>query len=185
MLRYCFILLLLYPGLELYILILAGGHLGFWGIVALLLLAAIAGFALLRARGMNILAKFQEEAAKGAIPSFSVFDTLCRMAAGWLLIFPGFISDCIALLLLIPFVRRALAATGRNFFTQRGFFSYGAVFSRSGTVSDNGHVVWRAEETTTRPPPKQRADTVIIDCEPQEISNADSKNNTLSHHRAG
>ena len=103
-------LILLFPALELWVLIKVGKEVGALATVALVILAMFVGLWLLRLRSARIAKNMQMELASGHIPSTPIVDTFCLMIAGWLFVFPGFVSDILAVLLLIPFVRKALFA---------------------------------------------------------------------------
>jgi UPF0716 protein FxsA len=76
----------------------------------LLLLAAglIGGILLLRRGGFGILARARAAMERGETPLPAFFDAVCLSLAGVLLIIPGFLSDAVALPLLVPGLRRRL-----------------------------------------------------------------------------
>jgi UPF0716 protein FxsA len=169
-LRYGTFLFFLFPALELWVLIRVGGRIGALATVGLVVLSTMAGLSLLRLRGARILARFQEGAAQGRIPPNPVFDTLCLMAAGWLFVFPGFVSDLIALALLFPVTRQALVALLRRLMLARGFQA--AVHTQEARHDGEGHVTWTC--ATVRDPSggDARGRQVVIDCEARDVSAA-------------
>lgn len=96
------------PILEIIVFIEAGGVLGTWPTVGAVVLTAIIGTALLRQQGLSTLARAQENLSAGRLPMNEVFDGLCIVIGGALLLTPGFITDTIGFLLLIPPVRRLI-----------------------------------------------------------------------------
>src|SRR3546814_4014327 len=96
------------PIAEIAVLIQAGGLIGVGPTIGLILLTAILGTVLLRAQGMRTLDRARASLDRGEPPVGELFDGLCLLAAGGLLLLPGFITDTIGLLLFIPPVRRVL-----------------------------------------------------------------------------
>jgi UPF0716 protein FxsA len=90
------------PILEIVVFIEAGGYLGLWPTVGAVILTAIVGSALLRHQGLSTLARAQENLAAGRLPMTEVFDGLCILVGGALLLTPGFITDGFGFLLLVP-----------------------------------------------------------------------------------
>ena len=94
------------PLLEIAVFIAVGGQIGLWPTLAIVILTAIAGTTLLRWQGFTTLYKAREQMARGEVPVAELFDGLCLIAAGALLLTPGFVTDAVGLLLFIPPVRR-------------------------------------------------------------------------------
>lgn len=162
-------LLLLFPALELWVLIQVGKSIGALATVALVVLSTMAGLALLRLRGFHVARSMQAELASGRIPSNPIADTFCLMAAGCLFLFPGFVSDALAILLLIPFVRHALVILFVSRMKAQGFQAQTMHFE---SRTDGSGTVWNCSTFDGNDPPPRRephANAVIIDCEPGEI----------------
>ncbi|WP_310124156.1 FxsA family protein [Pseudomonas oryzihabitans] len=99
---------LLFPFLELAVLIKVGSEIGVLATFALLLLGFLVGVALLRVAGFTTLWRIRMRLAQGQMPEQEVVQGLTMAVAGALLIFPGFISDVLALICLLPVTRKAL-----------------------------------------------------------------------------
>jgi UPF0716 protein FxsA len=63
---------------------------------------------MMRQQGMGVLRRAQQQLAEGALPVMEVFEGLCLLIAGALLLTPGFFTDALGALLLVPAARRAL-----------------------------------------------------------------------------
>lgn len=100
--------LLLLPIVEIVGFIMMGDWLGLWPTLGLLVLGAVAGSVLIRLQGLATLRRVQEAAARGEMPMGALFAGFCTVIGGVLLIIPGFFSDLLALLLIVPPVRRTL-----------------------------------------------------------------------------
>lgn len=93
------------PILELALLIKLHGLVGFVPTVLLVFLTGVAGAALVRRQGINILFKIQQEMANGNLPAPQMMDGVMIVVAGALLVTPGLITDIAGFALLVPFIR--------------------------------------------------------------------------------
>lgn len=96
------------PITEIAVFIEVGGWLGLWPTIGLVLLTAIVGTGLLRAQGFATLMRAQQSLDEGRFPVAEVFDGLCLLLAGALLLTPGFVTDGVGLLLFVPALRNFL-----------------------------------------------------------------------------
>jgi UPF0716 protein FxsA len=96
------------PLLEIALFIEVGGWIGVGPTLALIVLTAVIGAWMLRQQGIGVLMRAQRQLADGVLPVAEVFESLCLVIAGALLLTPGFFTDAIGALLLVPAVRRAL-----------------------------------------------------------------------------
>ncbi len=109
------LLLLIFVGVplvELSVLIEVGSDIGALATVALCLLTAAVGLSLIRMQGLKVLADLQTASAKGEAIVEPLVHGFFLLVAGVCLFFPGFITDAIGGLLLIPPVRLALGRAG-------------------------------------------------------------------------
>lgn len=96
------------PVIEIGLFIELGGFLGLWPTLGLVVLTAVVGTSLLRQQGGATLAKAQVNLQQGIIPLKEVFDAICLLVAGALLLTPGFLTDGLGASLLLPPVREIL-----------------------------------------------------------------------------
>lgn len=108
MLRTLFLLFISVPLLELWLLIEVGSGIGGISTIALCLLTAALGGWLIRIQGVSTLIDAQRRMAHGEIPADHGFHGLMLAVAGLLLFTPGFITDTIGFLLLIPQIRQGI-----------------------------------------------------------------------------
>ena len=97
-----FLLFVGIPAAEIALFIVVGGEIGVWATIALVILTAMAGSALIRRQGLRTLTRAQETLARSELPIEEAFDGICLVAGGALLLTPGFFTDGIGLLLLLP-----------------------------------------------------------------------------------
>ena len=102
------ILFVVIPLVELYFLIVVGGMIGALWTVILVLVTAFIGVNLLRMQGMSTLSRAQRTMEHGQIPAMEMMEGVALAVAGVLLITPGFITDAIGFLCLIPASRQAI-----------------------------------------------------------------------------
>ncbi len=96
---------ILVPIIEIAIFIEVGGEIGLWNTLAVVVLTAIVGTWMLRAQGMRTLRSAQDSLARQVFPVSEVFDGLCLLVGGALLLTPGFLTDALGFLLFQPVVQ--------------------------------------------------------------------------------
>ncbi len=115
MLRYLIVLLLVMPFIDMYVLIEASSILGFWQVIALVLVTGLIGAELIRREGRHVLMKLQHSVTAGEI-SRNMAEGLIIVVCGALLLTPGFITDILGFLLIFRPLRERLVAHLMNNF---------------------------------------------------------------------
>ncbi|MCP4399889.1 MAG: FxsA family protein [bacterium] len=105
MLYKLFLAFTLIPAIEIYLLIQIGGVIGALNTLAVILLTGAAGAYLARLEGAHTFLKIQSNLQQGIMPAEEMIDALIILVAGIVLLTPGFLTDAIGLLLLIPQLR--------------------------------------------------------------------------------
>ena len=113
-----FLLLVSYVALEIYVFFRVWDAFGFANTFFALALAAIIGIGLVKSQGRYLISKVQLAIARGQAPDTEVAQGLMVFIAGILFIIPGFISDVIALFLVIPGSRHLIAKLAREKFAR-------------------------------------------------------------------
>ena len=103
-----FLLFVLLPILELFVLILVGAEIGALPTVGLVLLTAVIGIYLLRRLSIRTALRAQSRLQVGQVPARELVEGFLIGVGGALLLCPGFITDALALVVLIPWTRRWL-----------------------------------------------------------------------------
>ncbi len=98
------------PIIEIAVFIQAGELIGLWPTIGVVILTAILGTTLMRAQGLQTLAKAQSQMDQGEMPIGAMFDGICILVAGVLLLTPGFVTDTMGFLLLVPPLRQLVGA---------------------------------------------------------------------------
>ncbi|HEX7027819.1 MAG TPA: FxsA family protein [Gammaproteobacteria bacterium] len=110
MLRWLFAAFLIVPLIEIYLLLAVGSYLGVLPTVALIIFTAVLGVVLIRIQGLLTLFRIQEKVRRGEPPAGELLTGAALLLAGALLLTPGFFTDTLGFLLLVPAVRRRLFA---------------------------------------------------------------------------
>ena len=108
MFRSLFILFLLVPLIEIYFLIQVGSMIGAGWTVFLVVATAVLGAGLLRRQGFNTLQRAQSSMARGEVPAIAMLEGVALLFSGALLLTPGFFTDAIGFILLVPIIRQGL-----------------------------------------------------------------------------
>ncbi|WP_058303377.1 FxsA family protein [Gorillibacterium timonense] len=105
MLRTLTIFLIVVPAVEVWGLVTASRWFGGWQTLLLLLLMAIAGIYIAKREGSFVWRELSADLSQGRIPADKLLDGLCVVIGGILLVVPGFLTDLIGLILLLPLTR--------------------------------------------------------------------------------
>ncbi|QND16840.1 membrane protein FxsA [Rhizobium leguminosarum bv. trifolii] len=97
--------ILLLPLAEIAGFVVVGRAIGLWLTLALVMLGFVLGVILLRRQGIGILRRMSSEGRNGVMPGRDLLRPAMNVIASLLLIIPGFLTDIIAILILIPPVR--------------------------------------------------------------------------------
>lgn len=119
------LLFLAFPIAEIALFIVVGGQIGVLPTIGLMLLSIVAGGLILRVMGLKVLRGLQNASATGANAAPALGKAATTVLAALLLIIPGFLTDIIALALLVPAIRdrlwRLILARATIVTTRRGF----------------------------------------------------------------
>jgi UPF0716 protein FxsA len=105
-----FVLFLVIPIIEIFFLIKVGEIIGIWWTILLVVLTAVIGAGLLRQQGLSTLARFQQNMGQGKLPAQEMVEGILLAVGGALLMTPGFVTDTLGFLCLLPFSRKFIAA---------------------------------------------------------------------------
>lgn len=106
--RALLLLFILVPFVEIYVLIEVGSRIGAPWTIALVVLTAAIGAALVRRQGLATLSRVQASLDAGTLPAVELVEGAFLLVAGVLLLMPGFVTDAVGVTLLTPPARRAL-----------------------------------------------------------------------------
>ncbi|MDQ3898821.1 MAG: FxsA family protein [Actinomycetota bacterium] len=104
------LLFLVVPLAELYVIIQVGQAFGALNTIALLILISAVGAWLAKREGISVWRRFQRQVESGSVPGREIADGVLILFAAALLMTPGFLSDVVAIALLLPPVRAVIRA---------------------------------------------------------------------------
>lgn len=110
MFTYLVLLFTLVPAIELVVLIEVGGRIGAANTILIIILTGVSGAALARRQGFTVMAAIQEKLNHGQMPTDEMISGALIFMGGILLLTPGFITDIVGFLLLIPLTRTFIKA---------------------------------------------------------------------------
>jgi UPF0716 protein FxsA len=107
--RFFLLVFIIVPVIEMFILIRVGSMIGALPTIALVVLTATVGVWLLKREGLATLARLQGKMANGEIPGKELLEGVMLIIGGALLLTPGFVTDAIGFVCLLPGLRQPLA----------------------------------------------------------------------------
>ncbi|MBM37208.1 MAG: hypothetical protein CL460_08565 [Acidimicrobiaceae bacterium] len=113
------VLFIVVPILELIFIIQVGQAVGVWNTVSLLILDSLVGAWLVKHQGLGLLRRSRERLQNGEMPSDEIFSGIVILFAGALMLTPGFLTDAVGLVMLIPPIRVGVLAAIRRRFRSR------------------------------------------------------------------
>ena len=108
------IALILVPIVEIYLFIKIGGQIGAFNTISLIFITAIIGLIYARYEGFNTLKSGLSQLVKNEIPVYEIISGATLAFAALLLILPGFATDIIGILLIIPVTRKVILSKFKN-----------------------------------------------------------------------
>ena len=140
MFGYLILLFTLVPAIELMLLIEVGGAIGAGNTILIIVFTGVLGAYLARLQGFLVFQKIQNDLNRGVMPNSEMIDGLMILVGGIVLLTPGFITDALGFLLLIPWTRLLI----KKWFTKRfesmiarGQISTSAPFSKKNDGYDD------------------------------------------------
>ena len=101
-----FLLIIGIPLIEIYLMIKVGGMIGAFNTIFLIFFTAITGIYFAKLEGLNAIRSGFTQLVKNEIPIYEIISGAALAFAALLLIIPGFLTDLIGFLLIIPLTRK-------------------------------------------------------------------------------
>ena len=141
------------PFVELWFIVQVGQQVGFVPTIASLIAVSMAGTALVKHEGFKVFRDFTAAVSRGEMPSREIVHGACLLAAGVFLLAPGFMTDVLAILLLLPPVRALVARVAlrrrgtRRVTIRRSEWDGGNDVARGSVTTDS----WEIIDAESRP----------------------------------
>ena len=97
-----FAVIIAVPLIEIYFVLKIGSVVGVIPTIALLFVISVFGSRVVKHQGLRVWRKFNEQVSSGHVPSRELIEGVCLLVAGALLVAPGFFTDALGFLLLLP-----------------------------------------------------------------------------------
>ena len=107
------------PAIEIYLMIKVGGTIGAFNTILLIFFTAITGVYFAKIAGLNTLRSGINQLVKNEIPVYEIISGAALAFAALLLIIPGFLTDIVGFLLIIPITRKFFIRSISSNFKQR------------------------------------------------------------------
>ena len=117
--KYFLFLFIIAPACELGVLLWSGKTFGLLPTVLMIIATGIGGAYLAKYQGLLTIKKVQEQMNRGIMPGEEMIDGICILVGGCLLLAPGFITDIVGLLLLLPPTRSLIKPSIRKMFRRK------------------------------------------------------------------
>lgn len=108
--KYLLTTFILLPILEMYVLIKVGGNIGAFSTIILVVTTALIGVFLLRIQGFMTIFNIRNKLNNAELPTQEIFTGIFLALGGFLLLIPGFVTDILGFLCLLPFTRNIILA---------------------------------------------------------------------------
>lgn len=122
-----FLIFIVIPAIEIGIFVWTGSYLGIWALISLIIITGIIGTLLVKYQGLETLRRAQLAMQRGELPGEQILDGICIILGAVLLISPGFLTDTIGFLLVLPWSRKPFKRLMIPFIKKNmnnGFFIY-------------------------------------------------------------
>ncbi|AVM24987.1 FxsA family protein [Bacillus pumilus] len=104
--KYFLLLLIVFPAVEISLFLISSKMIGILPTMLFIVLTSALGAYFARKQGIEAFQKVQRDLQYGKMPGAAIVDGLCILVGGLLLLIPGFLTDLIGALLLIPMTRK-------------------------------------------------------------------------------
>lgn len=155
---------------ELYLLVKAASGLGFLETLGLCILTGIIGGAFVRSQGLRTLGAIQQASAEGRMPATEMISGLTLLLVGVLLIVPGFLTDLLGFVMLIPPLRMAAARAIARRFEGRVNMHMGAAFAAGAGAAPESPESPESTQRSGGKRKRKRARGRVIDIEADDSS---------------
>lgn len=157
MIRILFLTFLIVPIIEIGLFIALGQAIGLWPTLLGIVITALIGSAIIRSQGVSLIAEIRRLTAQGQMPARQIADGFMLGISGALLLTPGYFTDAIGFLFLVPAIRgqvyqfvsqrvQIFATSSYSAQSSHPFNRSGAPHNRDDSVVDLDPDDWREDD---------------------------------------
>ena len=126
-----FLFFIAIPIIEVILFITIGKYIGPWNTIFIIIITGIIGAILVKSQGITILNKALEEIKSNKMPIFSIFEGIAVLIAGAFLLTPGFLTDTLGCILLIPKTRNTIIKYITLYLKKRTIYEKGSKYDKN------------------------------------------------------
>ena len=101
-------LLIIVPVVELFVIVQVAHWIGVWETLFLLVAVSLLGAWMVKIQGIGVIRRISEDLSNRRVPAGGIVDGALLLVAGTLLLVPGFLTDILGLILLVPIARTGI-----------------------------------------------------------------------------
>ena len=117
-----FLLFIGIPIVEVILFITIGKYIGLWNTIFIIIITGVIGAVLVKSQGISILNKALEEIKLNKVPILSIFEGIAIFIAGAFLLTPGFLTDTLGCILLVPKTRKLIISYITSYLKKRTIY---------------------------------------------------------------
>ena len=110
------------PLIEVILFITIGKYIGLWNTIFIIIITGVIGAVLVKSQGISILNKALEEIKLNKVPILSIFEGIAIFIAGAFLLTPGFLTDTLGCILLVPKTRKLIISYITSYLKKRTIY---------------------------------------------------------------
>lgn len=150
------LLFLVVPVVEIYLIVQVSAEIGFGSTLFVLIAVSIVGAWLVKYQGISVIRRVQRQLQQGSLPTDAVIDGGLVLLAGVLMLTPGFLTDAVGLILLVPPTRAVVRSVLKRRYSNR-LVASGTTFTTHSRQATSPGEIWDVEswENDTGTPPRE------------------------------
>jgi len=132
-----FLFFIAIPILEVILFITVGKYIGLWNTILIIIVTGIIGAILVKSQGVAIFNKALEEIKSNKMPLFSIFEGIAILIAGAFLLTPGFLTDTLGCVLLIPKTRNIIIKYITSYLEKKTMYKKKSMYEKNEEDKEN------------------------------------------------
>ena len=132
-----FLFFIAIPIIEVILFITVGKYIGLWNTILIIIVTGIIGAILVKSQGITIFNKALEEIKSNKTPIFSIFEGIAILIAGAFLLTPGFLTDTLGCILLIPKTRNIIIKYITSYLEKRKVYKKQSAYDKNKEDKEN------------------------------------------------
>ena len=132
-----FLLFIGIPIVEVILFITIGKYIGLWNTIFIIIITGAIGAVLVKSQGISILNRALEEIKLNKVPILSIFEGIAIFIAGAFLLTPGFLTDTIGCILLIPKTRNLIITHITSYLKKKSIYKEKTTYYSNEKIKEN------------------------------------------------